>query len=512
MSVQISYKKQTIFLIIGLFIIFTLIEIAANVWWETQINCEFENSEIFIGNNNIDTRQLCIDLYNVKTLGNEILPNQESSSIKINSFGFRGDEFSLEKPDNTFRIFVVGGSTVFGHGATSDETTIPGYLESYFQTNLEDVSIEVINAGIQGADSFDELVLIEQKILSYSPNMIIVYDGWNDLREKNSADELYHNWNSMCDIGDKNNLDVIVIMQPIAGFGKKPLTDQELEFSKNGTDYQNNVLINSLGKYDVYAKNLYNLSTCTMNIDLRGVFDDEILQVYWDQGHVSDKGNHIVASAIKEKIISKLPEISSKSVNTSIIDDNNEISVQMKYLLSNYKTPLMLQNLFIFDSKQTLVPSTSNSEIFTTQTKIYDENEIFVEIEISNDQNNSQSKILEIRTKNASNNSNISHVTYFLKISSNDKTILSDFFYVEKEIFTAKILSDNSNDIEIIGERQYDHNAIIVTSETPIIISGPLLKNNEEYEFNIELRTIYDSSDWIFSLDNFYAKISLLNF
>jgi hypothetical protein len=36
-----------------------------------------------------------------------------------------------------------------------------------------------------------------------------------------------------------------------------------------------------------------------MNIDLRGVFDDEILQVYWDQGHVSDKGNHIVASAIK---------------------------------------------------------------------------------------------------------------------------------------------------------------------------------------------------------------------
>ena len=68
------------------------------------------------------------------------------------------------------------------------------------------------------------------------------------------ADELYHNWNSMCDIGDKNNLDVIVIMQPIAGFGKKPLTDQELEFSKNGTDYQNNVLINSLGKYDVYAK------------------------------------------------------------------------------------------------------------------------------------------------------------------------------------------------------------------------------------------------------------------
>ena len=88
------------------------------------------------------------------------------------------------------------------------------------QENLYKMAIARKEKKTYTADSFDELVLIEQKFLSYSPNMIIVYDGWNDLREKNSADELYHNWNSMCDIGDKNNLDVIVIMQPIAGFGK----------------------------------------------------------------------------------------------------------------------------------------------------------------------------------------------------------------------------------------------------------------------------------------------------
>ena len=42
MSVQVSYKKQTLLGIIGLIIIFLSIELIASVWWYTQINCEFE--------------------------------------------------------------------------------------------------------------------------------------------------------------------------------------------------------------------------------------------------------------------------------------------------------------------------------------------------------------------------------------------------------------------------------------------------------------------------------------
>ena len=45
------------------------------------------------------------------------------------SLGFRGTEFSEIKPSDTYRIFMIGGSTMFGAGATSDETTIPGYLQ-----------------------------------------------------------------------------------------------------------------------------------------------------------------------------------------------------------------------------------------------------------------------------------------------------------------------------------------------------------------------------------------------
>ena len=47
LSVQVSYKKQAVLGIVGIAILILAIEIVANVWWVTQINCEFEQNEIF---------------------------------------------------------------------------------------------------------------------------------------------------------------------------------------------------------------------------------------------------------------------------------------------------------------------------------------------------------------------------------------------------------------------------------------------------------------------------------
>ena len=63
MSVQVSYKKQTLLGIIGLLILFVVVEVIANVWWITQINCEFEENEIFMNMDEETRRQLCVDLY-----------------------------------------------------------------------------------------------------------------------------------------------------------------------------------------------------------------------------------------------------------------------------------------------------------------------------------------------------------------------------------------------------------------------------------------------------------------
>ena len=130
LSVQVSYKKQVTLGIIGITILLLVIEVIANVWWVTQINCEFEQNEIFQSISEEKKRHLCLDFYEIKTSNDEIIPNQSTDSITINTLGFRGSDFSEIKPPNTYRIFMLGGSTMFGAGATSDETTIPGYLLS----------------------------------------------------------------------------------------------------------------------------------------------------------------------------------------------------------------------------------------------------------------------------------------------------------------------------------------------------------------------------------------------
>ncbi|HIC05730.1 MAG TPA: SGNH/GDSL hydrolase family protein, partial [Candidatus Nitrosopelagicus sp.] len=288
MSVQVSYKKQATLGIIGIAILLLAIEIIANVWWVTQIHCEFEQNEIFQNFDDVEKRQLCLDFYNLKTSGDELIPNQSTDSITINTLGFRGAEFFTVKPLDTYRIFMVGGSTMFGAGATSDETTIPGYLQQLLNEKDFGFDIEVINSGIQGADSYAELKLIEQKLVRFSPDLVIIYDGWNDLRANNTPMEVKENWETICKFGKENDFDTIITLQPIAGFGNKVLTKQELKYAHTGEDYTNNPLIESSSIYQDYAKNLSEIKTCTKTFDLRGVFDTETGPIYWDQGHVSD--------------------------------------------------------------------------------------------------------------------------------------------------------------------------------------------------------------------------------
>jgi lysophospholipase L1-like esterase len=342
LSVQVSYKKQVTLGIIGIVILLLAIEGVANVWWVAQSNCEFEQNEIFQNFGEVEKRQLCLDFYNIQILGDEIIPNQSTESITINSIGFRGPEFSEMKSPDTYRIFMVGGSTMFGAGATSDETTIPGYLQNLLNEKDFEFNIEVINSGIQGADSNSELKLIKQKLVHYHPDLVIVYDGWNDLRANNASIEVKENWETMCNFSEENNFDVIVTLQPIAGFGSKVLTKQELEYANIGKNYANNPLIQSSSIYLDYGKVLSAIKTCTKTLDLRDAFDDINGPIYWDQGHVSDRGNSIIAKSLLNVVSSIASENYEFSVfeteknikKTSSIYNNREIVVAVELMFS----------------------------------------------------------------------------------------------------------------------------------------------------------------------------------
>ena len=412
-SVQVSYKKQATLGIIGIAILLLAIEIIANVWWVTQIHCEFEQNEIFQNFDEVEKRQLCLDFYNLKTSGDELIPDQSTESITINSLGFRGDEFSSIKPSDMYRILMVGGSTMFGAGSTSDETTIPGYLQQFLNEKDFGFDIEVINSGIQGADSNTELNLIEQKLVRFSPDLIIIYDGWNDLRANNAPMEVKENWERICESGKENDFDVIITLQPIAGFGNKVLTKQELKYAQTGEDYTNNPLIESSSTYQDYAKNLTEIKTCTKTFDIRDIFDTETGPIYWDQGHVSDRGNSIVAKSLFNIVF-------------SIVSEN--------YGFSIFETEKGVQK---------------------TSSLLYDDREIIVTVKLL-PSNESENKKIKISTYDNTNKDDVLNVTYFLAISKNNENLLREYFFAKDGTLILDVFSEDSDQVQVFGEQQYE--------------------------------------------------------
>ena len=153
-------------------------------------SCLFLETEVFTNLDQDLKRSICWDNNNLKWSYDPYLhlePNQHYVTINTNQDGFRGKEISLEKPLDTFRVFVVGGSTVFGVGSSSDSSTIPGYLQKQYDFNSE-LNVEVINAGIPKAYSFTNVHIIEKNLINFEPDLLIIYSGSNDLARSWSAD------------------------------------------------------------------------------------------------------------------------------------------------------------------------------------------------------------------------------------------------------------------------------------------------------------------------------------
>ena len=83
------------------------------------------------------------------------------------------------------------------------------------------INIEVINTGFGGAWSKTEIDLIKNKLLGYDPDLIIVYDGWNDVQNevhnKNNNEDMWkERWKEICGLGNEKNFLTLIILQPLA--------------------------------------------------------------------------------------------------------------------------------------------------------------------------------------------------------------------------------------------------------------------------------------------------------
>jgi len=357
MSVQVSYKKQ---FLLGLMFLLVIIMIAEGISRTIEIHfpkCDFLEQDAFKDTEYYLVRQICMDNLSLLTTQPEIFepsiifltPNQHYPTININFHGFRGPEISKEKPEHTYRIFWVGGSTAFGSGSTSDETTIPGFLQKKFNEANLDVRVEVINAGISAFESFREAYYVKNMLVEFEPDLFIVYDGANDawvnefevdsneniiepkivddtpeeerlfkfsdyefyrtpfvvwryilkdIDTPNYTDSLIskNRWGEICEFGKKNGFDTMITIQPMIGIGQKPYSSAELTMYGDGLRFRSLAqnfqgMVDSLKELD---------KTCIKTADLRDTFENIPQTVYFDQAHMTDFGNEIIAQKLFE--------------------------------------------------------------------------------------------------------------------------------------------------------------------------------------------------------------------
>ncbi len=253
---------------------------------------------------------------------------------------------------NPVKIFVFGGSTIWGTGSR-DEGTIPALISK----NLceKNIAVEVINFGESGyTNTHDMIRLLLELRQGNKPSIVIFYDGVNDVWSsyQNGIAGLPQNvYNRKSDFNTRNQIRLFnfikysnfmrVINEVLFLFDEKQLSvNEDLEKQTASIYYNNTKIINNIGKEEgfktffywqptIYTKktlsedekNKINKNTVVGNMyidvseeiknsneikDLSGIFNEYDETIFIDDVHISEKGNKIVADQISQDIVNYL--------------------------------------------------------------------------------------------------------------------------------------------------------------------------------------------------------------
>ena len=327
-------------------------------WWATDVisEIEFVNAIEFLINDGIiktESKSECeshiLKYFDDKEEINNVCKEHSISKneeltpyyieLEFNEKGFRGENFDDKKKSDTYRIFMIGGSTM-ANSETVNDATISSILQKMFDSSEIDTEVEVINVGISGSNTSMELNLIRSSLVTYEPDMMIMYDGWNDLSTDLPIDIITKNYQSICVLAIENNFKLIMTLQPLPGFGNKILTEQEKINSLTAEDHNGYQILQAKSTYNYLDREIRKLAdsavkydNCEM-YDLRNVFDNVSGPIYFDGGHTLQTGNLILAEKFFEISMNEInPSFQVEKSFSDIVSKHNSESV-IKYLFS----------------------------------------------------------------------------------------------------------------------------------------------------------------------------------
>lgn len=119
-----------------------------------------------------------------KNLVYELRPNsklkfeEKGIELKINCFGFRDNNYSLNKGDKK-RVIFIGDSLTYGWAINLHETYHKQLEELLHSKNYD---VDVMGMGVVGYNTVQEYYLIKEKALKFNPDIIVLQICPNDFR------------------------------------------------------------------------------------------------------------------------------------------------------------------------------------------------------------------------------------------------------------------------------------------------------------------------------------------
>lgn len=285
-------------------------------------------------------------------VGYRRVPNYEGKYINLDNNSIRKTLFQCgNNSENPVRIFVFGGSTLWGTGAR-DMGTIPSFLS---KTLCESgFAVEVTNFGESGYTNTQEIIKLQLELREGNiPDVVIFYDGVNDVFTSYQNGiagypQNVENRRKEFNTRDKFNLNGVFpnVVKVIKIFKGESLISQPLDEKLNLDTaglYLSNIKIiksleddfnfksffywqptiytkpklsedekNKIDKNDVQGESYIQVSNIVklskqVN-DLTNIFNNQTKTIFIDWAHISEEGNSIVGGEIAIEIIRYLKE------------------------------------------------------------------------------------------------------------------------------------------------------------------------------------------------------------
>jgi lysophospholipase L1-like esterase len=179
-SIRIPRKTELILPIFSIFLTLFLLEIMARLW--LNYLAPPDQYDRYVLFTSLDPKEFAWTPH--QYLVYYPTPNYRKGQTFHNSLGYRNEEISLEKPDNVYRIVALGGSSTYDVTIEDNRNIFTAQLEKLLTEQYGYQNVEVINAGVPGYNSWEILINLEFRVLDLDPDLVIIYEGTNDVHAR----------------------------------------------------------------------------------------------------------------------------------------------------------------------------------------------------------------------------------------------------------------------------------------------------------------------------------------